>query len=683
VVSPRGLEAAKVSPSSDLASAEGQSKPGLGGDSASAGELGSNEVTLGMQDPTVESSPSSPRFDANNSDEIFLLGKVYRRVDRRRVGRVSAEDLAGELDSISRKKHASHIPQIRKAIRAVNEELAIDKDRTIYSTSSGNVARAGISEYPDELSFEGFKYLILAEDIERIVPPDIADIVHDIREMYVKWTTDMMIQERTQVARDELHLEEETSPIPSWLEPAIGALILLNAVCIGMSLDVLRGSLLWTVVEVFFSTMFLLELLIKVCCVGCREHFFGLGWVWNWFDLCIVAIALLDVCFLVLNQLEVYGLPDLNAVTIVRLIRLVRMARLVRLMRMKLFKELTLMIYGVIGGLRTLCWAFVLLGVLVFILGVYMRQLIEYTNLSCLDMLALGSDCSTSEELLATHTEALFSSVMRSMFTVFRCLIGDCSAPDGVPLAPHLMNVLGFTWTMGYVLTTCFVLFGVFNLVMAIFVENTLETARQSQQKRQAARTKEHVRVAQELREIVLRICTRDRKGAKASKSKSSFFKRSLFKGKDEPSPDSGPEEEETLQMAVSRPVFEEVMQDPKVIAILEDLEIGVTSSSKLFDIIDSNGSGLLDVGELIEGLMKLRGPADKGDVVCASLMVRSVQRELQRLDVEMLERHRVLQVTQAQILARLNHQDVMDDGAGRGEVAGQAGQQHSKWKWW
>merc|ERR1711972_1168982 len=96
----------------------------------------------------------------------------------------------------------------------------------------------------------------------------------------------------------------------------------------------------------------------------------------------------------------------------------------------------------------------------------------------------------------------------------------------------------------------------------------------------------------------------------------------------------------EYLNMSVSREVFDEVLRDPQVKDLLEDLEISVSNHSKLFDIIDSNGSGSLDVGELIEGPMKLRGPADKGDVVCAALMVRSTQRHLRKLENDFQKRH-------------------------------------------
>jgi len=281
--------------------------------------------------------------------------------------------------------------------------------------------------------------------------------------------------------------------------------------------------------------------------------------------------------------------------------------------------------------------------------------------------------CESNEFVMILNHDLLFSTVIRSMFTVFRCLIGDCNFPDGRPLAPTLMAQYGWIFTIGYIIVICFVLFGVFNLVMAIFVENTLESARVNQLKRQQARHMEHIRVAQELHKIVMLICRR--RGASMNsdavcevlRGKSSFtnvrnrMSSLMFstkpsnKGNRSSLDDEGDDETvETLQMNVTREVFEEVMEDPKVQAIMEDLEISVTSHEKLFDIIDSNGSGMLDIGELVEGLMKLRGPADKGDVVCAALMVRAMQKDLKRMEVELARRHKSLHAQQERLFEEM-----------------------------
>merc|ERR1711920_149652 len=81
---------------------------------------------------------------------------------------------------------------------------------------------------------------------------------------------------------------------------------------------------------------------------------------------------------------------------------------------------------------------------------------------------------------------------------------------------------------------------------------------------------------------------------------------------------------------------------------------MGVTDPAKLFDIIDANGSGYLDIGELVDGLMRLRGPSDKGDAVGALMSVRSLQRDIKKLEVDLLRSHNNLHRGQKQLLSAL-----------------------------
>lgn len=643
---------------------------------------------VGGADPTLSRNGTTTFGLDSPTADLYILRKAFKEVDRRRLKRVCAEDVVAKMTRKEGTNKAELVPKLKEAFKAVNESCL---DSQFMAPSSGSVTSLDgdfgyLPECPDELSFEGFKELILKPDIDDIVSPEALNTIKEVREFYVKLTTEQMIAERTRVSSREMHEDISDRRIPVWLEPAIGLVILFNAACIGISQDYWVDAVFWKVIEISCTVLFLGELFIRVHCVGCVDHFFGADWQWNFFDICIVLIAVVDVILLFFDTTT----DGLHGISIVRLVRLVRIVRILRLLRMKFFKELALMVNGVIGGFRTLSWAFVFLSVLVFMLGITMKSLMEPELSSCsAEVIASEADCNESEALMQRHHPVLFASVYRSMFTVFRCLTGDCAAPDGVPLAPHLMVALGPVWTFGYFLMTCFVLFGVFNLVMAIFVENTLEAARVNQLKRQAARNKEHIRVAQELRAIVLMICTRRSDTPEAHRSvslrdqvqrfnksfrdtrrqrfgwlKQKFGWESDNRFNSEQSNESDGLEEETMQMTVTREVFEEVMQDPKVLEIFEDLEISVTNHAKLFDIIDSNGSGLLDVGEIIEGLMKLRGPADKGDVVCAALMVRSVQRELRRLDLDMQERHRAVEEAHNRILSNLGNQTACIKGA-------------------
>ena len=65
---------------------------------------------------------------------------------------------------------------------------------------------------------------------------------------------------------------------------------------------------------------------------------------------------------------------NLQFFTVMRLVRLARIARVIRVSRFKVFKELLLVIRGIIAGLRTLFWAIVFSLFVIFVLGIFMRQ---------------------------------------------------------------------------------------------------------------------------------------------------------------------------------------------------------------------------------------------------------------------------------------------------------------------
>merc|ERR1719181_2356084 len=68
---------------------------------------------------------------------------------------------------------------------------------------------------------------------------------------------------------------------------------------------------------------------------------------------------------------------EVSTFTVLRLVRLVRITRLVRLLRLKMFHELSLMVNGVIAGLKTLFWAIVFLVALIYSFGVLLRQVLD------------------------------------------------------------------------------------------------------------------------------------------------------------------------------------------------------------------------------------------------------------------------------------------------------------------
>merc|ERR1712151_383174 len=88
----------------------------------------------------------------------------------------------------------------------------------------------------------------------------------------------------------------------------------------------------------------------------------------------------------------------------------------------------------------------------------------------------------------------------------------------------------------------------------------------------------------------------------------------------------------------VSKTEFEVMVTDPYVSTLLDDLEVEEDNRSDLFDVLDADGNGKLQIGELVVGLMKLRGPARKSDVIAVRLMLRDFQKTFRDFQMDLFD---------------------------------------------
>lgn len=76
------------------------------------------------------------------------------------------------------------------------------------------------------------------------------------------------------------------------------------------------------------------------------------------------------------------------------------------------------------------------------------------------------------------------------------------------------------------------------------------------------------------------------------------------------------------LDQDVSRETFEEWLEDEEFVRVLEEASIDMSCKGMLFDVLDADAGGELSTSELVTGLMRLRGPVTKLDVIGVSLKV-------------------------------------------------------------
>lgn len=386
------------------------------------------------------------------------------------------------------------------------------------------------------------------------------------------------------------------------------AVIISNALVMGVSTDVDSESTAWDVTEVGFFVFYLLEYLIKLRTQSCRGYYTGSEAYWNWFDNGCLLISFIDLLFTYMVRTAADSTTGSDAFMLVRMLRLARLARLVRLMRFRMFRELKLMVLGLFSGLRALAWAIVLLMFTIYTFGVLMR---------------LTSDLPE------------FSSMSNSMFTLFRCFVTDgCVSYDGTPLAEKLRQQMGVPFFIMYILTTMIIYVGLFNLIMAVFIDNVLRSQGQrklreigdssasvcTELKLQFRRFLCENTVAASNRGLFSRLSASAQQQLTSLTSKDDYYSDQAAKKKVAEAAYRILQED---KVSISREMFALWLQDTEFTTMLEEADVDMSDKFRMFDILDVDMGGELSADELVTGLMQLRGDVSKGDIVAIMLKVR------------------------------------------------------------
>lgn len=414
-------------------------------------------------------------------------------------------------------------------------------------------------------------------------------------ELHIQFTDEPVEEEKVYYV-----ISHRTSKI---LELLPATVIVLNSLSFAFQ-EVFPGDEMWEIVENCFMVFYLLEVCVKLRLMGCKGYFRGPEWAWNWFDLFCLSTSLLD--FGVTQGVRAAGASqsvDLSILMLLKMLRLARLARLIRALRYPIFRELNLMVMGVVSGMRVLIWAIFLLIVFIYVVALAMYRLVG-------------------------DTEQEFETLMVSMLTLFRCFTDGCAAFDGTPLQDRLLRHYGWRFFIGYILVFMLVTVGIFNLIMAIFIDNVMTTQLERKQ-RDLSETASDTEVAlkDNLCRLLLLSKTQLVPTTIAEEIRSIGEANLSHKAKVRAQFDcisSAPD------VVISRDAFRVWLQDREFLRVLEDADIDIHNKSTLFDLMDADMGGSLSTDEVYNGLMQLRGPPTKGDIVGISLRVTHIARLVQ-----------------------------------------------------
>merc|ERR1711920_630931 len=102
----------------------------------------------------------------------------------------------------------------------------------------------------------------------------------------------------------------------------------------------------------------------------------------------------------------------------------------------------------------------------------------------------------------------------------------------------------------------------------------------------------------------------------------------------DSPKPRASTEEmfEQTAGIEITPDIWHAIVEHPGAKEIFHDLEVADDDIINMFEVLDSDHSGTIDLGELVEGIAKLRGEARRSDIAAMFFMIKSLQSEMDRL---------------------------------------------------
>jgi len=360
----------------------------------------------------------------------------------------------------------------------------------------------------------------------------------------------------------------------------VAATTLFNAFIIGLEQEMTVGSegvgdrLMWYMLELIIAGIFFIEIVLRIFCL----HFMFICDIWNVCDTFVVAGCIIDA--LVLQPAGVGG--KVRLLSTMRVMRIIRLVRLVRMF--KFFRELWLLVGGLVNSIKALAWICIILLLLIYVCSVVVTTEIGQNDL------VYGNGPSYDGEVWPY--KEYFGTVFKSMFTLFQVMTLDGWCDDIVRHILYFQPMFAVLF-IGFIILTAFVLM---NVVIGIIVENTLAAATVADQavdkEQSAIRRKALDQLA-----VMLELSDSNRSGD------------------------------------ISKEELEAAAQSRVVQQQLEALDVKLSEVVQLFELLDYERRGSVDLKKFIISCRELVGGARRRDIAQVEITVGTLTQRLDSLN--------------------------------------------------
>ena len=185
----------------------------------------------------------------------------------------------------------------------------------------------------------------------------------------------------------------------------------------------------------------------------------------------------------------------------------------------------------------------------------------------------IGGDEGLMEEGLHIY----FRNIPASMFTAFRCFTGECVGEKGQPL-PHMLALrYGVAFVFTYVVCYMLVTMGIFNVILAVYVDITMRAAKETDAANAEQHARESIRVARCARELVKKFAAAYREyddGKDKSLGVLSSMELSNVQGFSPGVTGVYAEDDALEQTEISKDLFLVIIQDHYVQELMDELDL-------------------------------------------------------------------------------------------------------------
>jgi len=408
------------------------------------------------------------------------------------------------------------------------------------------------------------------------------------------------------------------------LNVCVAVIVVLNILAMGISVDNSPDHLGWFAFEVVCVLVFVFEVCFKIRVNGRKQYFCGPTGSWNVMDCVVTALSILELSVSLVGILQDMNEDSVgNAVSgmarpivTMRTFRVVRFVRLAKLLTAPMLRDLSSMLVGFVIGAPALVWVLAFFCFVLYVLALVFRITLGPSpdqDLIYRDGCGLPDDMvDFNHPTCKVHWmygEEFFGSVATSMFTVFRFMLGDYSTRGGKSMIVALGQGYGLFFKAVFVLFMIIVIFGLFNIITAIFVDSTTMGLKHTDTKRKYAKQFERKFVTSKLRDLLQRVwhLHSARKGGSENFDDVSDF---------------SIEEEEVTQ----------ILMDPVVMSTMADLDVDIDHTAGLFDAFSARSEGKVNMLEFVQVIMKLRGEPHKTDIIHCVASIRNLQDKFDQL---------------------------------------------------